>query len=832
MDLSQTKLTKTEWVSIEIPVHDHEKRVIQLILDGYSQPNIRRQYHTSLLQTIKMEPHASIDYFLYQQYFQSIVDAMVTAYAPPDLQHLHQTQPIISTGLKKLKSADAIRMQHTQKSASTATKAFEYILLEFLEGLLRAHHQGDIQQQCFYTYTLHMLRRFTTIEHVNTHVYDFETRVLETMVSQRGVNMSDLIRHAHPCIEKNKYLLDYEDWSLYSHQRDLFAIFRGNPGPKLVLYSAPTGTGKTLSPLGLSQEYKIIYVCMARHVGLALARAGITFGKRMAFAFGCETASDIRLHYFAAAHYQKNKRSGGIGKVDNSDGRKVEIIVCDVQSYTTAMHYMLAFHLETEIVTYWDEPTITMDYEEHPLHAFIHRNWSENRISKWVLSCATLPQEVEISSSLHHFQCQFPGARIHNVSSFDCKKSMSLRTLDGTVWMPHTKWHTPSDWILGTEHIRKNKTLLRYLDVQEIVQYLTDRGAADSDAVEAYFGHDWTEITMTSLKLYYLHVLEQMELADVENGVSLKSKQMSFDTGAFGKAAAGTSVGEVLTRRNTIQPLLSDDLSFSGILLTTHDAHTLTDGPSLYLTADVEKMGQFYIKKSNIPEKEFQSLMENIEANTKLQRRMAVLEKQLEDALGEEVEKEKKMTKEMGAKEGRALREKLDAMRLEIRRVYLKSQYVPNLKEHQELWSKRGIVVDAYHSRVDEIDVQDVMLLDCPDLYKALLLLGIGLFSGQETNKNYVEKIKAMADSQKLYLILASSDYIYGTNYPFCHCFVGKDLTMTMTPQKTIQALGRIGRNKIQQDYTVRFRNNALIERLFQPVESNLEARVMTRLFC
>ena len=29
--------------------------------------------------------------------------------------------------------------------------------------------------------------------------------------------------------------------------------------------------------------------------------------------------------------------------------------------------------------------------------------------------------------------------------------------------------------------------------------------------------------------------------------------------------------------------------------------------------------------------------------------------------------------------------------------------------------------------------------------------------------------MKKLAEEQKLYLIIASSDYIYGTNYQFCH---------------------------------------------------------------
>jgi hypothetical protein len=94
----------------------------------------------------------------------------------------------------------------------------------------------------------------------------------------------------------------------------------------------------------------------------------------------------------------------------------------------------------------------------------------------------------------------------------------------------------------------------------------------------------------------------------------------------------------------------------------------------------------------------------------------------------------------------------------------------------------------------------------------------------------YMEVMKRLAYKQQLFLILASSDYIYGTNYQFCHGFIGKDLT-NMTQQKTIQAMGRIGRNQIQQEYTIRFRDDAMLEQLFSAPSCNKEAEVMSRLF-
>ena len=68
----------------------------------------------------------------------------------------------------------------------------------------------------------------------------------------------------------------------------------------------PQDVSKLIDLLGLSEKKRIIFVCVARHIGLALAKSAISVNKKVAFAFGCETASDIRLHYYAAKDYKNN----------------------------------------------------------------------------------------------------------------------------------------------------------------------------------------------------------------------------------------------------------------------------------------------------------------------------------------------------------------------------------------------------------------------------------------------------------------------------------------------------------------------------------------------
>jgi hypothetical protein len=159
------------------------------------------------------------------------------------------------------------------------------------------------------------------------------------------------------------------------------------------------------------------------------------------------------------------------------------------------------------------------------------------------------------------------------------------------------------------------------------------------------------------------------------------------------------------------------------------------------------------------------------------------------------------------------LTQEVTSLRVMIKSATLNDTFVPNKKMHLDKWAEGIDSNGAFTSHIDEQVVSDIMALKGVDnLWKVLLMMGIGVFINHE-NITYTEIMKKMADEQKLYMIIASSDYIYGTNYQFCHGFLSKDLDLTQ--EKVIQAMGRIGRNNIQQTYTVRFRDDAQISKLF-----------------
>jgi hypothetical protein len=179
--------------------------------------------------------------------------------------------------------------------------------------------------------------------------------------------------------------------------------------------------------------------------------------------------------------------------------------------------------------------------------------------------------------------------------------------------------------------------------------------------------------------------------------------------------------------------------------------------------------------------------------------------------------------------ECRKFAKEIDKLRKQVLLISLDYKYIPNSRPHQNVWIGEEIVENAFSPHIGEEYVRQILLLNIENNLKVLLLLGIGVLM-ENGNADYIELMKKLAQNQHLYIIIASSDYIYGTNYQFCHGVIGKDIC-NMTQQKTIQSLGRIGRGNIQQSYTVRFRDDDMIRKLFEKQDYNLEAINMNRLF-
>ena len=744
MDLTQTKLTKSEWVSIEIPVSDTELKILALIENGYQNINIKINDHLSMMSIMKIDFTQEIEHYLFVKYFENEVNKLL---AKISVQKSWLLMNVVKLKIKQPKTSDVLRLNHMDKNIEKQKdRIFEFTLLKFCSFIIDDILNGTKTKYPFYVYTLTQMRN-STISKSNSYVQNFVDFVIDTVHRKKPTICQDIFNNIYDIVEKNPYILQYEDIQLYEHQKKLFQKFKNIQDKSiLVLYTSATGSGKTISPIGLSIGHRIIYICAARHVGLALAKSSISMGKCVAFAFGCESANDIRLHFHSAVEFTKHKKSGSIAKVDNSDGSKVQIMICDIHSYLTAMHYMLSFNRETDIILYWDEPTISLDKEMHPLHPIIQRNWKENKISKIVMSCATLPKEHEIQITIDDFKKKFNSAEIFSISSYDCRKSISLLSSEGKSIVPHLLFPDFEQLQQSIAHCTENKSLLRYFDLREIIRFIcsVEHLIPENFRPSNYF-NIISDITMDSVKLYYLYIFKHIKS---ENWSEIHMKMLST------------------------QPI-----STSGILFTTKDAHTLTDGPTIYIAEDVSKIGKFYIQQSKIPSNVYNKIIEKIGINNRIQQRMEMLMKTLDDTLGKESEKEKKINREHFNPDVKIVMDDIERLRNDIQMIAMETVYVPNTLQHQKAWlpTDQKIVENAFIPIIEEVVVREIMSLDVDNQLQLLLLLGIGVFD-VNANPSYMEVMKRLAVEQKLFIIIASSDYIYGTNYQLCHAIIGKDL--------------------------------------------------------
>jgi hypothetical protein len=871
MDLKQRKLNKSEWDSIEIPVSSDEIEVLNLIIKGYSNVNIKYNKINSLFTFLKIEYNKDMEDYLYFKYFSEKINTIIKKY---NLNYINQN--IVTN--PQIKKADAIRLQKNTVESIQNNTIYENILIDTIEKLIKNKHKNTNKWSNYY-YTLYKLIKNNVI-YINRHIMDISNKIINQY--EEEIDIPNIIYNAIENIEKNEQLLKCCDMSLYGHQKELFTVCK-NEDPKLILYITPTGTGKTMSPIGLSEKHKIIFVCAARHVGLALARAAISVNKKIAFAFGCGSATDIRLHYFSAKEITKNRKTGGIWKVDNSVGDKVEIMICDIKSYLPAMYYMMAFNEPNNIITYWDEPTITLDYEHHEFHEIIHKNWSENKIPNVVLSSATLPKVHELNETISDFKSKFNDVNIYSIVSHDCKKSIPIINKDGFVVLPHHLDSNHENIINIVNHCDNYLTLMRYFDLKEVVQFIyyvyKENYIPKNLKINRYFT-SLNDVDMLNIKLYYLkllrsidpnvweeiydHFMEIREKRILSNdsvdskGEKIK-KSSSIGPGVGlnnysggGNSNAGLPISRIASEQIFKFPPKQNEKeknNASGncaIYVTTKDAFTLTDGPTIFLANDVEKIAKFCIQQANIPAKVMEDIVEKINYNNNINEKIEELEREIEymneGNKDENVDKSTNNKKSNEHKLSRQLDDKkntntplskmmteLEMLKSMIKITKLNDTFIPNTIAHLKKWAEDIPIKNSFTSDIDDETIVKIMMLkNVEDSWKVLLLMGIGVFTNHESIE-YTEIMKNLADQQKLYMIIASSDYIYGTNYQFCHGYLSKD--MNLTQEKIIQAMGRIGRNKFQQEYTLRFRDDEQIQKLFTAETEKPEIINMNRLF-
>ena len=757
--MDSVKLTKSEWCSIEVPLPLSEDRIVNFLAGAHENLDAIQHNLTTIIEYLKLSQNEAVDLFLFYKYFYKLFKDLKCTFKLPPKEKI------------KLKKADQIRLDTS--SEQLPTTLYEFILLDIcILALSNPHHY----------YTLHILFSYN-IPTANVYI----KQLIQHLMKLHTFDLKSLVLNAVDVIENNPYIYKYQPLQLHEHQRQLFRICQ-NPNPKLILYTAQTGTGKTLSPIGACAYYDaIIFMCAHRHVALSLARSAIAVRKKIATAFGAKSKDDIKLHYYAVTDCTRDKRNGKILKVDNSNGAKVELMICDIESFVHAQEYMLQFKPGNKMMIWLDEPTISLDYAQHPLHALYKQNWQSNKeITTVLFSSATLP---DVSETFQSFKLIFPDAELFKISSYDSPKSVQLLNPENQIELPH--YHCPTYAELQTclTFLEQKRIIIKYFDLHAVIQFL----------IQHTLDYSWfktvQDVRIDTIKQFYLNTLKTF---------TEESWPIVYDY----------EISHRIQHSSTIA-------------FCSADAYTLENGPTIYITDDVTNLEKYCIKTSNIPEQVLSGILKNLGHNAVISEKIAQLEKDLEDANSKDEDKKNKMMKEQFSPEVRIIQSKLNELYNQVLPMVLPDEYIPNKKKHLVKYGHGDKLNIAFSSNIDSTVAKTILSLDIDNKKKLLLLMGIGVFD-KHTNTKYMEIMKELATQQYLFIIIADSDYIYGTNYPFCQGYIGKQ---ELTPEKIIQAAGRVGRNQQGQKNSIRFRNINDIKLLFLPQTHNPEIINMKNIY-
>jgi len=706
------KLTKAEWERTENPVAARELKVLRYLCAAARDPSLKTNECVTLYHFLKIEASPKMDRILAEYLDKGAIPANADSATRIRLERSSKGVP-----------ADVYE-KRLQAAMAAKDPVHAYFMTHYLAGLAVSKPNPLV------------LERAAQFLRANTP--DLRATVLQA---------PDMFQ-----------LCDVPDLKLYTYQREMFEL-----PPGLVVLTAPTGTGKTLLPIGLAERgHRILYVC-DRPTALDFAQKCISVGRKVAFAFGCEGPEDVRLHRAAATSFKKNKHTGGVGKIDNLAGEAVEVVIADVASAECAIRWW-AFQKQNYDLLYWDEPDKDKHSDADPsLWPAAQRAWRANTAAFIVLSSATLPismPEVEAD-----YQQKFPGHPVHHIGRNTVYNGTQVLLLNGEneVVMPHHVF-APEQAAATAAVIRSNPSLLRYVDLAQAVECLKS-----TTGWEAEIQTMDDACNPIKIKMAYVSVMERAP----------QTKFKMYD---------------------------------SVIRATREDAWTVSGGAAIYMAHDVEKVGQVLLKASGIPAGVLAKLAKNIEINAANALKMEELQKEFENATAVDAEKANKMADERYSNPvAKQLQEQMKQM---VRApVKLDERYVPNMPAHKALWMPKKAKANPFAPDVDDSTAERIMDTRVAEHWKILLLMGVAVLT--ETDVAYLEIVKQMASLGMLFMVIADFTYLTGTNYQFAHGYFGKDLA-ELNQGMVIQALGRIGRGDLQ-GCTARVREPGMFAKLFGP---------------
>ena len=138
MDLNQRKLIKSEWDSIEVPFSKGEIEILNLMINGFHDVNIKINNNESLLTFLKIEYNQKMEDYIYNKYLREDVEKLIELYKQNSGESdINRLKINVSSDIQ-IKSADKIRLEKNNTENLKNSNIYEYVLLENINKILIA----------------------------------------------------------------------------------------------------------------------------------------------------------------------------------------------------------------------------------------------------------------------------------------------------------------------------------------------------------------------------------------------------------------------------------------------------------------------------------------------------------------------------------------------------------------------------------------------------------------------------------------------------------------------------------------------------------------------
>ena len=131
MDLTQSKLTKSEWESIENKVNENEKLIHNLIINSFDDLNLSLNNTKTLCGFVNLEPNNNIHNYLYISYLQEYIKKIINK-TTLEFSVENKTKNVNKATSIKINNSTKLLEQNDELKSSI----FEFVIISHIKKCL------------------------------------------------------------------------------------------------------------------------------------------------------------------------------------------------------------------------------------------------------------------------------------------------------------------------------------------------------------------------------------------------------------------------------------------------------------------------------------------------------------------------------------------------------------------------------------------------------------------------------------------------------------------------------------------------------------------------